>query len=145
MVSRPDIGFDTRQLSTVLNQPLVKDLHRANKILKHLKGKPLALKFSPLNSTEKYQLIVMSDASYGNLRSGHSQEGYVIIICDSQYNCCLLSWNSLKIKRVCKSTLTSETLALGDAIDHAILLSTIYGELLSNNPKHHSHYSPNRQ
>ena len=136
MVSRPDIGFDTRQLSTILNQPLVKDLHRANKILKHLKGEPLTLKFSQLTNTDEYQLIVMADASYGNLRSGHSQEGYVILICDSQYKCCLLSWNSLKIKRVCKSTLTSETLALGDAIDHAILLSTIYGELISNKPKY---------
>ena len=135
-VSRPDIGFDTRYLSTVLNQPQIKDLHRANKTLKYLKGEPLTLKFTQLNSIDEYRLIVLSDASYGNLKSGHSQEGYVILICDSEYNCCILSWNSLKIKRVCKSTLTSETLALGDAIDHAILLATIYGELISNQPKY---------
>ena len=80
-------------------------------------------------------LLTFADASFGNLPSGHSQAAYIILLCDRDYNCCPLSWNSYKLQRVCTSTLAAETLALSDAIEQSILLSTIYSEIILKKPK----------
>ena len=133
-VSRPDIGFETRYLSTILHIAKIKDLHRANKTLKYLKSEHNVIKFPALSNTNNLFLLTFSDASFGNLPSGHSQAAYVILLCDEQYNCSLLSWNSFKLQRVCTSTLGAETLGLNEALEQSILLSTIYSEVINPNP-----------
>ena len=40
-----------------------------------------------------------------------------------------LCWQSKRIRRVVRSTLAGETLALGDGIDSAVFLATLYSEL----------------
>ena len=49
--------------------------------------------------------------------------------------CSLLNWQSKRIKRVVRSTLTTETLALSDAVDDGIYISEIVSELLFNGTK----------
>lgn len=119
-------------LSTILHTAKIKDLFRANKVLKHLKGEDLYLKFPPLKALDDLTMLVFADASYGNLPKGNSQAGYVILLCDSDYSCCPISWSSFRLSRVARSTLSAETLAMSEALDNAILLSKIYGEVLHN-------------
>ncbi len=44
-----------------------------------------------------------------------------------------LCWQSKKIRRVVRSTLAGETLALSDEIDNAIFLTTLFSELTTGN------------
>ena len=43
----------------------------------------------------------------------------------------LLAWQSRKLKRVVKSTLTAETLAFQEAIEAAIMTKTVFLEILN--------------
>ena len=134
-VSRPDIGFQTRYLSTVMHQAKVKDLYFANKTLKYLQCEPKTIKFPSLKDIEEAFLLVFADASYGNLPSGHSQAAFIILLCDKDYNSFPIGWNSYKLHRVCCNTLAAETLALNEALDNCVLLSTIYSEVIHYDSK----------
>ena len=74
---------------------------------------------------------VFSDASLGNSSDGGStQGGYFICLQDEgNDNIVPLSWTSKKLKRVARSTLAAETLALVDAMDNGIFLASLYTEL----------------
>lgn len=46
-----------------------------------------------------------------------------------------LAWQSKRIRRVVRSTLAAETLALADAIDTGLFLTTLHSELTGGNTK----------
>ena len=46
-----------------------------------------------------------------------------------------LSWQSKKIRRVVRSTLAAETLAMADGIDSGIFLATLFAELTTGQAK----------
>ena len=77
------------------------------------------------------RLLSWSDAAFANLQDGVSSgAGHVIILMDDNGHCCPLAWNTNKVKRVVKSTLAAEALALEEAIAHAMYLQEILKELL---------------
>ena len=43
-----------------------------------------------------------------------------------------LSWQSKKIRRIVRSTLNGEALAMSDAVDAAVFLAGLYSELMFN-------------
>ena len=53
---------------------------------------------------------------------GNSQEGHLIFLVGDNNKCSLIKWQLKHIKRVVRSSLSAETLALCDAIDDAIFL-----------------------
>ena len=55
--------------------------------------------------------------------------GYIILIEGSDHKVCILQWQSNKIKRVVKSTITDEALSLSEATDNAIYINHIFHEL----------------
>lgn len=131
-VSRPDIAYETRILSTIISEAKMKDIYRANKLLRYMKSEETTLNFpSPMNMNQLH-LLVFADSSYGNLRNAGSQGAYIILLSDLE-SCSLLSWNSYRLKRVAKSTLSAETLSLGEALDAALLYAQMYGEILNQN------------
>ena len=70
---------------------------------------------------------MFSDASHANLPNGVSSAGgFIIFLADSKRNVCPLYWESRKIRRVVKSTLTAETLAASDAIDSEFLSQILF-------------------
>lgn len=128
--SRPDISYDVLDLSMGAKSAKVEDIIKVNKVIRNLKAHDLSIRYSPLGPLDTLKLYVYSDASYANLRDGHSSGlGYVIFLCGNQ-NSCPISWKSSKIKRVVKSTLAAETLALGEAVDEAIFIRELLCELL---------------
>ena len=126
--TRPDISFLTSVAASAVNTATVNHISEVNKIISICKGKDVVIKFPQLNSLENASIVVYADASLGNLREGASQGAYIIFLKDKQNNCSVLSWSSQKIKRVVRSVLTAETLAMSDAVDKAMVLN----ELLSN-------------
>ena len=55
-----------------------------------------------------------------------------MIFASDGFNQAPIAWSSHRLKRVSRSTLTAETLALVDGIDHAIYLSQILSTIIFN-------------
>ena len=125
--SRPDLSFDVCQLSTKLNQATVHDVIFANKTLKKANSQSLLLKFNRL--CYPVNLVAFCDASYANLPDGSSQGGSIIFLSDDQKRISPICWWSKKLRRVCKSTEAAETMAMLDAIDACIWLSSMLKEI----------------
>lgn len=125
--SRPDIAFDACMLAASVNNATVAHLIEANKIIRKIKAENVQLRFQYLG--ENPQLFVYSDASFGNLKDGGTQGGCFTALVGENNAFCPISWTSKKIRRVVRSTLAGETLAMADAADEGIFLATIYREL----------------
>ena len=128
--SRPDLVFDVCQLSIASRGSKVDDLLEANKLVRRLKEGKYALFYSSLEDLSCLAMESLSDASFANLNDGGSQGGYVILLSDGRGSRCLLSWRSCKIKRVVKSTIAAETLALLDRAEAAVLLAHMIAKFL---------------
>ena len=127
--SRPDISFDFCQLSTRLNSATVGDFFYAKKVLRKVKLDEVDLKFIKLQPPMR--LIGFCDASYANLSCGGSQGGNIVFLAGSRGKMCPISWGSRKLRRVCRSTIAAETMAVLDTIDVCVWLSFMINELLN--------------
>lgn len=65
----------------------------------------------------------------GNLPDGGTQGGHLIMLMGEDGRFSPICWQSKRIRRVVRSTLAGDTLALGDGIDSAVFLATLYSEL----------------
>ena len=131
--TRPDISFDACQLSNNLKDPNVSDIMLHNKIVKKLKtdeDAPLTFRGLP-NIKNGVRLLTYSDASFGNLSNNGSQCGYLILISDKDGRVKNpVCWKSVKLDRVCYSTLAAESLALLKAADHTIFIQQTLRQIL---------------
>ena len=92
--------------------------------------------FPDLGDLKSLQLVVFSDASHANLPDGFSSAGgYIIFLVGENKNCCPLAWEAKKMKRVVRSTLAAETLALVEAVDMAFYLGCVLSEIFTTDPK----------
>ena len=130
-ISRPDIGYNVSEMSSVIKNARVKDLLKANKTLKYLNNTHTNIKFPKMSSLKDLKIVMYSDASFMNLSDGGSQGGFVVFLSDNKDTCCPLSWKSTKIKRIVRSTLAAETLAFTEGADTAYLMSKIVGEIIT--------------
>ena len=113
--SRPDTIFDACHLASSLKNATVNNILEANKVIKRLKSETVELKFQHLGDITKVQLLAFSDASLGNLPDGGSQGGYFIVLMGENGKFSPLCWQSKRIRRVVRSSLAGETLAMADA------------------------------
>ena len=82
---------------------------------------------------EKTKIVVYSDGSFRNLCKGVSSgSGRVILLVDEFRHCCVLTWNSNKLKKVVDSTLAAESLSLLNAIKEAVYIKHIMMELIGD-------------
>ena len=111
----------------------VRDLITANKLFQILKSTEVVLSFPKIESIESAALICFSDASSGNLKCGGSLGGMIVFIEELDGIYMPLSWQSRKLRRVVKSTLTAEALALQEFIEVAFMIKYILLEILDLN------------
>ena len=128
--TRPDISFDICQASVNLTNES-DNIKRINKCIKRLKSENHVLKFVPVNF-KSARIVCFADASFANLQSGASQGGFIIFV-ESENRCFPLFWQSKKLKRVVKSTLSAETMALMEGAEHCFLLKSIIKEIFNIN------------
>ena len=128
-ISCPEISFETCLASTKTNTPSVRDVARLNKVVKQIKNSNSNLTFPVLNINQ-VKLIVYTDASFNNLPNGGSQAGHIVFLSDSTGRSCPIAWSSAKIKRVVRSTLAAETLALADGYSTAVYLQKLLSRIL---------------
>ena len=131
--SRPDVSYANCIASNAITSGKISDLKLVNKTVKYLKANPLVLRFSAIDDLSNAVIVVFCDASYGNLRNGASQGGHLILMVSRQGKCAPLTWQSRKIRRICKSTLAAESWALVEAVECADFISKQLSETVYNN------------
>ena len=118
-------------VNSSIKDATVRDLVTANKFIKLLKCNELVLSFPQIEDLQNVSLVYFIDASFENLKCGGSQGGLLVILQGRNGKYMLLAWQSRKLKRVVKSTLTGETLALQQVIEAAIMIKTMFLEILN--------------
>ena len=129
--TRPDVLFDVCDLSVSLKTATVGDILRLNKVVSRLNTDHVKLHFPKIESIEECRLVCYSDASFANLSDGGSQVAFVIFLEDKTGAKCPIYWQSKKARRVIKSTLAAETLALLDCAEAAVYIAHIISDMLN--------------
>ena len=124
--TRPDISYDVCQLSIAYKNARESDLAHGNKIIRKIKNNKMTLKYPKMNIGETMYVHCHSDASFNNLPNGGSQGAFVILISDENGNSAPIQWQSKKVRRVVKSTLAAECLAMEDGADAAYYVKNVF-------------------
>ena len=133
--SRPDIAFDVCQLSVIFSKATIGDVLVLNKLIRKVNAVDLTLYFPQMSSLEKCTLECYTDASFANLADCGSQGGYIIFLRDERGKRCPIAWQSRKIRRVVKSTLDAETLALVEGAEVCFYIQRIVAEMVNTELK----------
>ena len=127
--TRPDIAFDVCELSVNSNRATIADLLRLNKVIARVKTDNMKLYIPRMEPLECCYMECFSDASFANLVGNGSQGGMVIFLRDAGEARCPIFWQTRKIRRVVKSTLSAEALALLECAEAAVYLANILHEV----------------
>ena len=127
--TRPDIAFDMCELSTACNRATVADILQLNKVITRVKTDNILLHMPRLSRLENCYLECFSDAAFANLVGSGSQGGFIIFLRGDDGKRCPIYWQSKRIRRVVKSTLSAEALALLDCLETAVYLARILQEI----------------
>ena len=133
--TRPDLSYDTMELSTYTSSAKVKHLSILNKVVKKVNYGPQEIKYTEMDIDQgELQVIFYSDASLGNLPNKiDSGRGYLVFISDGRKTS-LVAWSSNKIKRVVHSVFGAETLGCVDGCSAAIYVRQLISEILYDDP-----------
>ena len=131
--TRPDVSYELSTLCNVGQHATVSDLLQINKLVRRMKQETGCIKYPNLRDPMKWRLIVFSDSSFANLPDYSSQGGHIVFII-SEGKVAPLAWQSKKLQRVTKSTLSSETLSVIEAVDAAVLLQKQITEIFGGKP-----------
>ena len=107
---------------TIKDEELDAQVEKCRKLTTKAKETMYVIKYGDLGELKDLELYVFSDAAYRNqdLDRVRSTVGILILT----RGCSPILWRSRAIRRVCKSVKTAETLALKEAVDAAINLSS---------------------
>ena len=130
--TRPDMAFDACNTAVSLKNATFKDVKNANKSIRKAKTNEVKIEFKNIGDLKKGEIICYTDASFRNLKGESSQGGHIIFLKGSK-TFSPITWQSKKIKRIVKSTLASEALALDDAADSCFYLKTLLQEITGQN------------
>ena len=73
--------------------------------------------------------MCFTDAAFANLKNGGSQGAFIIFLYENKY--APIAWTSRKLKRVVKSTLSAEKLALEESLETCFMVKSLLVELIS--------------
>ena len=132
--TRPDLSH-VSELSSLLNLENDECLKQANREVKRAKKKKKKKKKSQidipdLGNLEQLKIVTHSDTSFGNLTDGGSQGGYIHFLVGNNDKYMPIAWQSKRIRRVIKSTLPAETLAMVDLAEACIFYRKFLLEIL---------------
>ena len=116
--------------------PEVNDMLRANKVVKRLQSMNVELRFPSLGDVQNWYFLVMSDAAFANLSDDVSSGGgHVILLVGEHEQSSVISWKANKIRRVIRSTMAAEALALEEALEHTIFVRALLMEMMFLNSR----------
>ena len=129
--TRPDLFFQLIELSTKFKDGTVGDLIQVKKLLQKAKDSKCEILFPDLGSPSQWRLITFTDASFANLNNGTgSCIGYIVFLVGKDDRSCPLTWKAGKARRVVKSTLGAEAMALTEGIEASVYLNSVISDVM---------------
>ena len=105
-------------------------IRQINRTIKKAKKEKSQIHIPNLGNPKLLQIIAYSDASFANLTDGGSQGGYIIFLVGNNNQYMPIAWQSKHIKRIVKSTLGAETLAMVDLTEACFYYRKLILDLL---------------
>ena len=133
--SRPDQAFLASYLQGTQDKALVSHLELYNKAVREMKTRKACLRFPPV-PTERWRLLVVTDAGWGVRANGESQGGLLLCLCDQDVleqkpgKTWVIEWASKKLRRVVRSSTAAETLAAQNGLDAVEFAQAFLQEIL---------------
>jgi hypothetical protein len=118
--TRPDIAFDVASAAAHNSKATYEQLKKLNAIVDKAKRSDVAMVYTSIPDKD-IVLLGYADAAWANLPNGGTGGGYVVGLSDL-HTFGFLSWRCRRLKRIVKSTLAGETLALTDLVDELVVL-----------------------
>ena len=128
-MTRPEISFFVSETSARVKHATVSDLIAPNKIVKFIQNTTTFIRISNFD-IEPLNIKLYSDASFSNLPNGGSQGGFIILLSDKYSNVTPIAWSSINLKRVARSTIAAEALALSDGCDTSYFVASLTKEMI---------------
>jgi hypothetical protein len=128
-LTRPDIAFAVCDLSSRSRRATMAEVKDANKTLRKLQNISNHVHIPDIGDLSKASIIAYSDASHKILTDGHSQGGFVIFLQGENGKAAPVTWKSHRLKRVVKSAMAAETMALIEAAEHSYFIKRIIQEI----------------
>ena len=125
------MAYAASVVSSSIKDATVRDLVTVNKFIELLICNKLVLSFQQINELQNASLVCFSNASSANLKCSGSQVGLLVFLQGRNGKYILLAWQTRKLTRVVKSTLSAEILALQEAIEAAIMIKTMFCAILN--------------
>ena len=126
--TRPDMAYQTCVASNSTSSATIGDLKNVNKAIDYMQKNRLILRYPKLDLNDLH-LVTFCDAAYANLRDGSSQGAHIVFLASRSGEVCPLAWQSKKIKRLVKSSLSGESWAMIEAVESAELLRVMLLEI----------------
>ena len=131
--TRVDVAFDVATAASFGKGANFEQLRKLNKIVKCMKRTKVILKYDYINS-DKVMVLGYCDAAWANMPSGKTGGGYLVGLTSESSDSKAfvpVSWRCRSLKRVIKSTLAGDTLALTDLADELFVLGTVMSVLMN--------------
>ena len=100
-----------------------------NKVVKFIQNRTTYIRIHTIDM-ESLNIKLYSDATFNNLLNGSSQGGFIILLSNKYNNVAPIAWSSIKLKRVARSTIAAETLALSDGCDTSFFVASLTKEMI---------------
>lgn len=131
-ISRPDVSSCAQMLSADIHTRSPDVVKSVCELVQYCQDtQDLTLKFPELNH-DTLRIVLFTDAAFANVDGEQSQMGFVIVLADDLDNACIVHYGSLKCKRVVRSVMAAELLALVHGFDHAYVVQFTLKELLGS-------------
>jgi Reverse transcriptase (RNA-dependent DNA polymerase) len=122
---RPDVAVEASVLGRAFARPTIRDAKKANATLEWIRRNRYPLRFRQGAA----QLTAFCDSAGPHEDQTQGGRLFAITDADGHRVSGWIYWESRKVKRVCRSTLTGEVLSLGEAHDTAVWLRQLWFEL----------------
>ena len=139
-LSRPDVLFEAKVLSTKFGKATKGDLKSVQKKIQKLQGIPTKMFFPDLGPTDEWIFVGYGDAGIKSMPDKVSSVGgqVVLLANPGRSVACVLSWKSKKLVRKVVSSLAGEALAVVAAIGEIVytksIIHQIYGDIIEKTP-----------
>lgn len=128
--TRPDLTFAQIDISTKFVSGKVRDLIEAAKSLRKAKSGECFLLIRGLGPVSGWWLEVWTDASLFTLNDGVNSTGATLILLVNENDICVpVVWQANKIKRIVRSSLEAECLALVEGLKEATFMRDVVEEV----------------
>ena len=132
--SRPDLAFEVSLVQQSINHATFETVKLANQMVRRARQISYEIKIPSVDLT-KPAVLVVSDASPGKMPRGGSQGGFFIFITNQSVDekstpVGVVQWLSHRLKRVARSSLATEGMALCEAVEHGEYVRACLAEIL---------------